>query len=110
MTDALLTLDMAGKRLSLSRATLYRMSDAGEIALVKRGARTMVRESEVTRIVDAARPFKAPPTNVQAAMAAAQPALTKWQRVSANLSSKISMIELESALKLCAYPPVTNGG
>jgi predicted DNA-binding transcriptional regulator AlpA len=56
--DNLLTLGMAQARLSLSRSTIYRMSDAGEITLIKLGARTMVWESEVKRVALEAKPLK----------------------------------------------------
>ena len=45
------TLDMAARRLSVSRATFYRLVSAGELQVIKLGSRTMVAETELERFV-----------------------------------------------------------
>ncbi|WGT48903.1 helix-turn-helix domain-containing protein [Thioclava nitratireducens] len=49
---ALLSLPDAGKVLGISRSSLYKMANAGEVSLVRLGGRTLVRSEEVARLAD----------------------------------------------------------
>lgn len=55
---ALLSLPDAAKVLGISRSSLYKMANAGEVSLVKLGGRTLVRSEEIARLADGVEPWR----------------------------------------------------
>jgi excisionase family DNA binding protein len=55
---AFLSLPSAAQVLGVSRTSLYKMANAGEVSLVRLGGRTLIRSEEVARLADGAEPWQ----------------------------------------------------
>jgi excisionase family DNA binding protein len=61
MADALLTIEEAGRALGISRATVWRMIQRGDLPSVRRGGRRLVQATAVRTRTRQRRPTTLPP-------------------------------------------------